>query len=441
VALVDRVSEMGVMRGLVAGARESSSGVLVLRGQAGMGKTALLRETADQAASAGMRVAQAVGIQAEMEMDFAGLHQLLLPFADVLPTLPVPQRAALESAFGLAAGQAPDRFLVGLATLTLLTDAAESQPVLCVVDDAQWLDRVSLEAGKELLETAAGARVAELTSRRVLAEAAGSPLALVELGSELAAGRRVPDTVPGQPLRLGERLELLYLNRVRELPSSAQTLLVLAAAEQLGEPETVWRAAAALGLDLGAAELPEVRRMLSLSPRVAFSHPLMRAAAYWGAPPGERRRVHGALAGVINPATDPDRRAWHLAEATDGPDEDVARELEASAGRARGRGGWENEEAFLERATRCLRRSAPPSLTAGSGRRTPRWLGPWPACPCRWRRRQATGCLTASPPSTRAARRTATRCCARVSGQWRPPTIPATAPCPACWPGCRSSRC
>ncbi|HEY3882240.1 MAG TPA: ATP-binding protein, partial [Trebonia sp.] len=236
-ALVDRLTEMGVMRGLVAGARESSSGILVLRGQAGMGKTALLRETADQAASAGTRVAQAVGIQAEMEMDFAGLHQLLLPFADGLPTLPVPQRAALESAFGLAAGQAPDRFLVGLATLTLLTDAAESQPVLCVLDDAQWLDRVSLEvlafvarrlladrvgivfglrdgeeraealsgfpelkvgplppeAGKELLETAAGARVADLTARRVLAEAAGSPLALVELGSELAAGRRVPD--------------------------------------------------------------------------------------------------------------------------------------------------------------------------------------------------------------------------------------------------------
>src|ERR1700761_4811280 len=129
---------MGVISGLVAGARESVSGVLVLRGQAGMGKTALLRETADQAASAGMRVARAVGIQAEMEMDFAGLHQLLLPFATDLPELPGPQRTAIESVFGLAAGQAPDRFLVGLATLTLLTDAAERQPVLCVVDDAQW---------------------------------------------------------------------------------------------------------------------------------------------------------------------------------------------------------------------------------------------------------------------------------------------------------------
>jgi DNA-binding CsgD family transcriptional regulator len=342
-----------------------------------------------------------------MEFDFAGLHQLLLPFAGGLPDLPDPQRAALGTVFGLATGQASDRFLVGLATLTLLTDAAEKQPVLCVVDDAQWLDRVSLEiltfvarrlladrvgmvfglrageeraealsrfselhvgplsaeAGKVLLETAAGGQVAESTSRRVLEEAAGHPLALVELGNELAAGRSVPDTAPGLPLRLGERLDLLYLNRVRELPQGAQTLLVLAAAEPLGEPERVWRAAEELGLDPEVAELPEVRRMLSLSPRVAFSHPLMRAAAYWGAPPGERQRVHAALAAVTNPDADPDRRAWHLAEATEGPDEAVARELEASADRARSRGGWENEQAFLERAAQ---------LTADPGRRAER---------------------------------------------------------------------
>jgi DNA-binding CsgD family transcriptional regulator len=394
VALVDRVTETGVMQGLLDGVQEGSSGVLVLRGQVGTGKTALLREMAERAANGGMRIAQAAGVQAEMGFDFAGLHQLLLPFAGGLQDLPDPQRAALGTVFGLATGQASDRFLVGLAALTLLTDAAERRPVLCVVDDAQWLDRVSLEmltfvarrlladrvgivfglrageeraealtgfpelrvgplppeAGKELFETAAGGRVAEPASRRVLAEAAGHPLALVELGNELAAGHSVPDTVPGRPLRLGERLELLYLNRVRELPNGAQTLLVLAAAEQLGEPETVWRAAEALGADPEVAELPEVRWMLSLSPRVAFSHPLMRAAAYWGAPPGERRRVHAALAAVTNPRTDPDRRAWHLAEATEGPDEAVARELEVSAGRARGRGGWENEQAFLERA-------------------------------------------------------------------------------------------
>jgi DNA-binding CsgD family transcriptional regulator len=389
--------------------RESSSGVLVLQGQAGIGKTTLLREMAERAANGGMRIAWAAGVQVEMEFDFAGLHQLLLPFIEGLPGLPDPQRRALGTVFGLTASQASDRFLVGLATLTLLTDAAERQPVLCVVDDAQWLDRVSLEvftfvgrrlladrvgivfalradeesiealsefpelyvgplppeAGRELLEVAVGGWVAEPASRRLLAEAAGHPLALVELGGELAAGRSVPDTVPGQPLRLGERLELLYLNRVRELPSGAQTLLVLAAAEQLGEPERVWRAAAALGLEPEVAEIPEVRRMLSVSPRVAFSHPLMRAAAYWGAPPGERRRVHAALAAVTDPATDPDRRAWHLAEATEAPDEQVARELEVSAERARSRGGWESEQAFLERAAQ---------LTADPGRQAARRL-------------------------------------------------------------------
>jgi len=409
VVLVDRFTETGVIQSLLDGMRESSSGVLVLRGQAGIGKTTLLREMAERAANGGMRIAWAAGVQVEMEFDFAGLHQLLLPFIEGLPGLPEPQRRALGTVFGLTASRASDRFLVGLATLTLLTDAAERQPVLCVVDDAQWLDRVSLEvftfvgrrlladrvgivfalradeesiealsglpelyvgplppeAGRELLEVAVGGWVAEPASRRVLAEAAGHPLALVELGGELAAGRSVPDTVPGQPLRLGERLELLYLNRVRELPSGAQTLLVLAAAEQLGEPERVWRAAAALGLEPEVAEIPEVRRMLSVSPRVAFSHPLMRAAAYWGAPPSERRRVHAALAAVTDPATDPDRRAWHLAEATEAPNEQVARELEVSADRARSRGGWESEQAFLERAAQ---------LTADPGRQAARRL-------------------------------------------------------------------
>jgi DNA-binding CsgD family transcriptional regulator len=409
VTLVDRLTETGVMQGLLDEVRTGSSGVLVLRGRVGMGKTALLREVAERAAKGGMRVAQAAGIQAELEFDFAGLHQLLLPFAGGLRDLPDPQRVALGTVFGLAAGQASVRPLVDLAALTLLTGAAEQQPVLCIVDDAQWLDRVSLEvlafvargllanrvgmvfglrdgeeraaalsgfpelrvgplpaeAGRELLELAAGGRVAGPVSRRVLAEAAGHPLALVELGNELAAGRGGPDMVPGQPLRLGDRLESLYLNRVRGLPGAAQTLLVLAAAARMSERGRVWRAARVLGVDLAVAELPEVRRMLALSPRVAFSHPLMRAAAYWGAPPGERRRVHAALAAVTSPGTDPDLRAWHLAEAAEGPDEAVARELEASVGRARGRGGWEHEQAFLERAAQ---------LTADPGRQAERRL-------------------------------------------------------------------
>jgi hypothetical protein len=165
-------------------------------------------------------------------------------------------------------------------------------------------------------------------------EAAGHPLTLIELGREVADGRGIPDAVPGLPMRAGERLEWLYLDRLRKLPAGARMLLLLAAAEHLGDPETVWRAARVLGVDPEVAKLPEVSQMLALSPRVAFYHPLMRTAAYWGASPGERRRVHAALAEVTDPGADPDRRAWHLAEAAEGPDEAVARELEASADRA-----------------------------------------------------------------------------------------------------------
>jgi DNA-binding CsgD family transcriptional regulator len=390
-ALIGRTAEMSVLQALLDDVRAGSSAVLVLRGQPGIGKTALLRETADRAANAGTRLAQATGTQAEAGFDFAGLHQLLVPFLGRLSDLPVPQRCALETVFGLADGEAASPFLVGLATLTLLTRAAEKQPVLCVIDDAQWMDRVSQEilafvarrlladrvgmvfslrdgeerataltgfhelrvtaltpdAGRELLELAARGPVAEPLSRRILAEAAGHPLSLIELGSELGEGHGIPDAVPGLPMRAGERL---YLERVRRLPPAARTLLLVAAAEHLGDPDTVRRAAASLGLDPAAAAEPEVTRMLSLSPRVAFCHPLMRTAAYWGPSPGERRRAHAALAKVTDPDTDPDRRAWHLAEAAEGPDEAVAAELEASADRARHRGGWESEQSFLRRA-------------------------------------------------------------------------------------------
>jgi len=409
VALIGRTAELGAVQTLLDDVRAGSSGVLVLRGQPGIGKTALLRETATRAANQGMRLAQAAGTRAEMGFDFAGLHQLLVPFLGGLPGLPQPQRSALETVFGLADGQAASPFLVGLATLTLLTEAAEKQPVLCLIDDAQWLDRVSQEilafvarrlladrvgmifslrngeeraaaltgfrelrvtalapaAGRELLETAARGPVAEPLSRRVLKEAAGHPLTLVELGTELGEGRGIPDAVPGLPMRLGDRLERMYLDRVRKLPPAARTLLLVAAAEHLGDPDKVRRAAEALGLEPAVAELPEVTRMLSLAPRAAFCHPLMRTASYWGASPAERRRAHAALAKVTDPGIDPDRRAWHLAEAAEGPDEAVAAELEASADRARRRGGWESEQVFLRRAA---------ALTADQGRAAERLL-------------------------------------------------------------------
>jgi AAA ATPase domain len=280
VRLIDRTAEMEVVQGVLDEVLAGSSGVLVLRGQPGIGKTALLRETAERAEDAGMRLAGAAGSQAERGFDFAGLHQLLVPFLGGLPDLPAPQRTALETVFGVASGHAPGPFLVGLATLTLLTDAAEKQPVLCVIDDVQWLDRASqevlafvarrlladqvgmifslragderaealsgfpgldverlpLDAGRELFEMAAGGRVAEPVSRRVLAEADGHPLTLIELGRELKEGRAIPDAVPGLPMRVGERLEWLYLDRLRWLPAAARTLPLVAAAERLGDP-------------------------------------------------------------------------------------------------------------------------------------------------------------------------------------------------------------
>src|SRR5580700_9455962 len=301
VMLIGRSAEMGVVQGLLDDVLRGTSRVLVLRGQPGIGKTALLRAMAERAEKGGLRLVETTGVQVEIGFDFAGLHQILAPFLGGLPGLPDRQRAALETAFGLRAGPGPGSpFLAGLAALTLLTDAAEEQPVLCVVDDAQWLDRTSLEvlafvarrlladrvgmafatrtgedraealagfpelrvealppgAGRELLELAAGGHVAETASRRVLAEAAGHPLALIELGRELRNGRlHAADTPPGLPLRLGERVEWLYRERMSELPPAAKQLLLLAAAEYAGDADLVRRAAEALGVDPDAALL------------------------------------------------------------------------------------------------------------------------------------------------------------------------------------------
>ena len=394
VLLIDRIAEMDVIQSLLDGVVDGASGVLVLRGQPGIGKTALLQETAERAVKGGMRLAQITGVQVEIGFDFAGIHQLLEPFLDGLAGLPARQREALEAAFGLAGAQGSGPFLAGLAALTLLTDAAEQQPVLCVVDDAQWLDRASLEvlafvsrrlladrvgmvfatrtgeeraaalngfaellveplpseAGRELLELAAGGRVSETASRRVLAEAAGHPLALIELGRELQEGRLPASAAPRLPLRLGDRLESLYRGRMSGLPPAAKHLLLIAAAEYTGDVDRVWQAAEASGVDPETALLPEVQRMLSLSSRVAFSHPLMRTAVYWGATPGEKRRAHAALADVIDPRVDLGERALHRSRAVVGHDETIARELETAADQARRRGAWGDQLVLLRRA-------------------------------------------------------------------------------------------
>ena len=390
--LVGRTKEAGALEDVLSAVRDGLSGVLVLQGELGVGKTALLDWAAGTAGD--MRVARVSGAESEMDLGFAGLHQLLGPLLDGLDRLPGPQRAALRLVFGLSEGPPPDRFLVGLATLTLLTDAAASLPVLCVVDNAQWLDSVSAEvlgfvarrlladrvgmlfairegeeqavkfnglpelpvtrlaesAAREVLAAAAGGQVDSRASERIVAETAGNPLGLVEFGRELTGEERSGAVPLTGALRFGGRLEQLYLSRVRALPADAQTLLLVVAADQLGDPAKVWRAAGWLGIDPDAVDLSAVERLVTLVPGLQFRHPLMRSIVYHGAPVVARWRVHEALAAVSDPERDPDRRAWHLAQAASGPDEAVAGELERSADRARGRGGWASNAAFLERS-------------------------------------------------------------------------------------------
>ena len=403
--LVGRTKEVGALEDVLSAVRSGLSGVLVLHGEVGVGKTALLDWAAGTAAD--MRVVRVAAAESEADLGFAGLHQLLAPLLDGLDRLPGPQRAALELAFGRSEGPPPERFLVGLAALTLLTDAAATRPVLCVVDNGQWLDSESAEvlafvarrlladqvgmlfavrdgerravklsglpelpvtalserAAREVLAEAAGGRVDARVSERIVAETAGNPLGLVEFGRELTVEER-SGTVPlTGPLRFGGRLEKLYLSRVQALPADIQTLLLIAAADQLGDPAKVWRAAGWLGIDHEAADLSAVERLVTLAPGLQFRHPLMRSIVYYGAPVVARWRVHEALAAASDPKQDPDRRAWHLAQAAPGPDEAVAGELERSAGRARGRGGWASSAAFLERSAELT-----PAAKAKAGR-------------------------------------------------------------------------
>ncbi len=406
-ALLDRAGETAAVEGVLSAARDGLSGVLVLRGEAGIGKTALLEWAAGRAGD--MRLARVTGVQAEMGMGFAGLHQLLVPLLGGLGELPGPQRQALGSAFGLVGGPPPDRFLVGLAALTLLTDAAAERPILCLVDDAQWLDQVSVEVlgfvarrlyadrvgilftvregeeqaaalaglpglvlgglprevASELLAVSAAAPVDGRVSVQIVSGAAGNPLALLEVAGALTAGELSGAVPLSWPLRSGGRLEELYLTRMRALPGDTQMMVLVAAADPSGDPTLVVRAAGQLGIDPEAGEANGTDRLVSWQPRVQFRHPLVRSAAYYVAPPAARRRAHAALAAVTDPAANPDRRAWHLAQAAPGPDEHVAAELERSADRAQARGGLAAAATFLERAA---------TLTPDPGRRAGRTL-------------------------------------------------------------------
>jgi DNA-binding CsgD family transcriptional regulator len=389
--LLDRVSECAVLDRLVARVRAGHSGVLVLRGQAGIGKTALLGHLST--AALGCRIARAAGVESEMELPFAGLHALCVPMLGRLGRLPGPQRDALNTAFGVSAGAPPDRFLVGLAVLSLLADAAEEQPLVCIVDDAQWLDGVSAqtlafvarrllaervgvvfalrESGHEdqltglpelvigglpaddagrLLDATIPGRLDARVRTRILGEAAGNPLALLELprGSTpiaFAGGFGLPEDTP-----LSSRIEHGFVQQLESLSADTRRLLLLAAAEPLGDVPLLWRAAELLGIRRESAVSAEAARLVEIGGRVRFRHPLVRSAAYRAASTPQRREVHRALAEATDARLDPDRQAWHRALAADGPEEAIAAELERSAGRAQARGGMSAAAAFLQRA-------------------------------------------------------------------------------------------
>jgi DNA-binding CsgD family transcriptional regulator len=363
--------------------------VLVVRGERGAGKTALLDYLTRQASDC--RVARAVGTQSEAQLAFAGLHQLCVPLLDRLGHLPVPQQEALRTALGLSAGSAPNRFLVALAVRGLLSELAEEQPLICVMDDEQWLDRASAQVlgfaarrlAAEPIAVVFAARIPEeelagfpelrveglaaadarallrsaltgpLDARvrdQIVAETRGNPLALLELAqgattSELAGGFGLPIVMP-----LSGRIEESFRQQLNVLPSASRRLLQLAAADPSGDPLLVWRAAGRLAIGAEALAPAVEAGLVEFGTLLRFRHPLVRAAAYRSASVQEKREMHGALAEAADPAADPDRRAWHRAQAAPGPDEDIAAELEHSAGRAQARGGLAAAAAFLERA-------------------------------------------------------------------------------------------
>ena len=404
--LQNRHAERELLDRLVENARRGTSGVVVLRGEAGVGKTAILDHFLAHAA--GCRVVRAAGVESEMELAFAGLHQLCAPFLDRIDRLPGPQHEALGAAFGLRAGDPPDRFLVGLAVLSLLSDVAEEQPLVCILDDVQWLDRASTqvlgfvarrlaaegvvlvfavrEPGEEenlsrlpqvpigpladadsraLLAAAIPGRVDEAVRNRIIAEAQGNPLALLELprswtSAAFAGGFGLPDGVS-----VSARIEESFRRRLASVPEDCRLLMLIAAAEPAGDPVPVWNAAERLGIPVEAAAPARHAGLLDLGVQVRFRHPLVRSVVYRDAEPGERRLVHGALAMAMDPAAEPDRRAWHLAAAAAGPDEEVAAELERSAARAQARGGLAATAAFRQRAV---------ALTSDPGRRADRAL-------------------------------------------------------------------
>ena len=396
-ALRDRRSEREALDCLLKAVRSGESRALVVRGEPGVGKTALLEHLVDRAS--GCRVARASGVQSEMELPFAGLHQLCAPMLDQLAHLPGPQRDALATTFGLSNGDPPGRLLVGLAVLGLLAEVAREQPLVCVVDDVQWLDRASAQAlmfaarrlgaesvamvfasrepseqqqsdeeestglqelvvgglpdedARALLGSALPGLVDQRVLDRIVGEARGNPLALLELPrgmtpAELTGGFGLPAT-----MALPKRIEESFRRQLAPLPADSRELLVIAAAEPLGDPVLIWRAASWLGISHEAAAPAVAAGLIEIGAQVRFRHPLLRSAVHLAATVEEWQYAHRALAEVIDPDTDPDRRAWHRAQAAGGPDETSP---QTSSVRRRGpnpgRACRSTAAAFLERA-------------------------------------------------------------------------------------------
>jgi DNA-binding CsgD family transcriptional regulator len=364
---------------------------LVIRGEAGIGKSALLEYCAQQASDC--RVAQIAGVEAELEMPFAALHQLCLPMLDNLAFLPEPQKRALQVALGISVGNASDRFVVGLAVLSLLADVATERPLVCLVDDAQWLDESSLQVlgfvgrrllaesvllvfgareeeddrclpslpelnlrgladddARSLLRDAIAGKLDEQVRDRIVAETHGNPLGLVELPRAMSPAELAGGFANASPASVSGQLNDHYMRRVRALPESTQRLMLLAAADPTGDSTVFWRAAQVFDVGRDAAAIAEMEQLLEIGSRVRFRHPLVRSASYAAATAEDRRAAHLALADAADEASDPERRVWHRAAAATGRDEAVAVELEATAGTARARAGLAAAAAFLQRA-------------------------------------------------------------------------------------------
>jgi len=389
-SLVGRRREREVLERLLQSAASGESGVLVVLGEPGVGKTALL-DFAIEAATR-FQIVRTIGIESEVELPFAATQQLCAPILERRGGLPAPQRLALEVAFGLADGPAPNAFLVGLAILGLLAEAATDRPLLCVIDDAQWLDRASAAAlsivarrltaenvlllvaarelgapfaglpeltvrglgrteARTLLETVLSAPVDGQVLDRVVVETGGNPLALLELPrglspTQLAGGFGLPAAVP-----LHAGIEERFVRWFVGLPIDARRLVLLAAADPTGDAALIWRAAEHLRIGESAALAAESEGLVTFAEAIVFRHPLVRSAVYRAAGAEERSEAHRAIAASIDPSVDPDRRAWHRSQSATMPDEDVASDLERSATRAQARGGFAAAAAFLERSS------------------------------------------------------------------------------------------